>query len=805
MIRNYLKIAFRNLWQHKVYSGVNLVGLTLGLTVVMLIALYVKDDLSFDRFHQKGPQIYRLVQDRQGANGSIAKMGNTGYPQGPAFVRELGEFQAFCRFKNGWNTIVKKGNEGIKEDLMYADASMLTMFSFEVLAGNPKTALKDLKSVVITDRTAEKYFGDNDPIGQILQLGDLGEAFKPYTVSAVVKHPPTNSSIQFDLLLSFEHMISPDPEQRVHHENWFNASLNTFLLVNPNANIAQLEAKMAKVTAKYTADYIAQVRKEQPDRQLELMTYRLQPFYRMHLDPEYYATNGMQYWSDEAYPMILSGLALLVLLIACINFINLALARSLKRAKEVGIRKATGGTRQQLLVQFLGESFLLTWLAFLPSLLLAYILLPTFCDLTDKHLEGSYIVQPTTLLLFVGLLIVVAFLAGFYPAVVLSGFQPTDSLKGQFKLANRNTLGKVLVVFQFAMAGVLLIGTGIFWRQFDYIINANLGYQTDNTIRFWLPWEQISTISTPLKNDLAQLPHVTQVSGKSGDWNSTTYDINGNKTDYVYYEHIDDNHLQLMGIPLVKGRYFSSKYALDTVSSIIVNEAFVRQYIPNGQDPFTTPIRQQNESSFIVGVVKDFHYGSFKEQIKPIVWIKDRRGQAGCMHVRVASGHYEETIASIKKIYKKYVPYLPLEYYSLEEFRMQRYEEDLRWQQIMTYTAIIAILIACLGLFGLATFMTEQRTKEIGIRKVLGASMGSLLVLLSKDFLKLVIIALVIAIPIAYYFMDKWLQDFVYRIEISWWIFAVTALVAVGIALATVSFQAIRAALMNPVKSLKTE
>ena len=805
MLRNYFKVALRNLLKNKVYSAINLAGLTLGLTVVMLIALYVKDDLSFDRFHRNGPQIYRLVQDRKDASGNLTKSGNTGYPQGPAFVSELGEFRAFCRLRNGWNTIVKKGNEGIKQDLMYADASVFTLFSFETLGGNPQTALNDLKSVVITDRTASMFFGDTDPVGKLLQIGDGGGAFNAYTVAAVVKHPPANSSIQFDMLLSFEHMISPDPDQRIRQNIWFNTSLNTFLLVNPNADIAQLEAKMVKVTNKYTADYIEQVRKEGSGQQLDEITYRLQPFYRMHLDPEYFATNGIKYWSDGKYPAVLSGLALLVLLIACINFVNLALARSLKRAGEIGIRKVAGGTRQQLLVQFLSESFLLTLLAFLPALLLAHLLLPLFSQLTNKYLESTYLTQPATLGLFVGLLAVVALLAGFYPAVVLSGFQPIDSLKGKFTLAGRNTLGKALVVFQFVIAGVLLIGTLIFSQQFDYIMHANLGYKTDNTIRFWLPWEQISTISAPLKHELAQLPHVTHVSGKSGDWNSTTYEVNGTQTDYVYHEDIDDNHLQLMGIPLIKGRYFSSRFALDTVSSIIVNEAFVRQYVPEGQNPFTTPIRQQDSQFFIVGIVKDFHYNSFKEQIKPMVWQKDRRAQAGCLHVRIAAGHYEETIAGIRKIYKKYVPYLPLEYFSLEEFRMKKYGDDLRLQQISTYTAIVAILIACLGLFGLATLMTEQRTKEIGIRKVLGASVVSITTLLSKDFLKLVLIAIVIASPIAWYAMNQWLNDFAYRIDIEWWVFALAGLLAVSIALVTISFQAIKAALMNPVKSLRSE
>ncbi|WP_028664146.1 ABC transporter permease [Runella zeae] len=805
MLRNYLKIAFRNLWQNKVYSFVNLSGLTLGLTVVMLIMLYVKDDLSFDRMHAKGPQIFRLIQDRKDLQGNLSKMGNTGMPQGPAFVRELGDFEAYCRFKNGWNTLVRKGNEGIKENLMYTDNSALTMFSFEVLAGDARTALKDLKNVVITDRMAEKYFGSQDPVGKIIQIGDEGSAFKPFVVAAVVKHPPANSSIQFDMLMSIDHLISPDPQQRANDENWFNASLNTFLLVNPKANVAQLGKKMEAVTKKYTSDFLESVRKDNSEGKTYEMKFKLQPLYEMHLNPEYYASNGLEYWSNERYPKILTGLALLVLVIACINFVNLTLARSLKRAKEIGIRKATGGTRNHILSQFLGESFLLTALAFIPSLLLAYVLLPTFSDLTDKHLESTYLFQPSTLALFGGLLFLVALLAGFYPALVLSGFRPMETLRGQIKLSGRQMFGKALVVFQFVLAGVLIIGTVIAARQFDYITHAELGYKTDNILRFWLPWDQIEKVATPLKHDLAQLPYVEKVSSKSGDWNSTIYQINGKDTDYTYYEYIDENHLQLMGIPLVKGRYFSSKYALDTVSNIIVNEAFVREFVPKGQDPFTLSIRQRDKALNIVGIVKDFHYDSFKEKIKPIVWARDTRRQAGCIHIQLAANHQKEALAQIKNVYKKYVPYLPLEYYFLEDFRMQRYADDLRWKQILTYTSLVAILIACLGLFGLATFVTEQRTKEIGIRKVLGAGVTSIVALLSKDFLKLVFIGIAIACPVAYYFGNQWLQDFAYRIEINAWIFVLAGSLSMLVALGTVAYQAFKTALSNPVKTLKTE
>lgn len=804
MLQHYLKVVWRTLGQNRVYSLVNLGGLTLGLTVVMLIMVYVQDDYTFDCFHQNGASIYRLIQDRQEAGATeISRMGNTGMPQGPAFKAEIPEIQEFCRLKNGWNTIVKKGNDGIEEKLMYADNAVLSMFSFPALAGSTAGALNSLENVVITDRVAKKYFEGQDPIGKTLFIGDEGADFKPFVVAAVVKAPPANSSIQFDLLLSIDHLIAADPDQRANDENWYNANLNTFFQLAPQADVTAVLQKMEQVKSKY----IAQESSNNPKLQKggPTIAFGLQPFFQMHLDAAYYASNGLEYWSDARYPKILSALSLIVLLIACINFINLSLARALKRTKEIGIRKATGGNRGQLLTQFMGESFLMALLAFAPAFALSYFLLPAFGKLMDKHLEIQYLWQPQTLALFGGLLALVALLSGLYPALVLSAFKPIQSLKGEARIGRRLTFGKALVVMQFIAAGILIFGTGIAARQFDYIKNADLGYKTENILRFWLPWEKIASLAPQIKQELAQIPYVEKVSAKSGDWNSTIYEIAGKKTDWVYYEYIDEQHLQLMGIPLASGRYLSASYTLDTVSNILVNESFVRQYLTHEKDPYTATIRQRNRQMHIVGIVKDFHYASFKEKIKPMVWALDRGTQAGCLHVQMSPGHHQEALAAIQAVYKKYVPYLPMDYYFLEAFRMERYAEDMRWKQVLDYTAWVALFISCMGLFGLAAFMMERRTKEIGVRKVLGASVAGITGLLARDFLMLVLVAVVIASPIAYYLIERWLADFAYRIEIKWWMFALVALAATCIAFLTVAFQSIRAALANPVDSLRNE
>ncbi len=483
MLSNYFKIAWRSIWHNKVYSLINIVGLAVGLTVVMLIMLYVQDDLTFDRFHTKQSQIYRIVQDQMDGSDKVRKIGNTGFVQGPTFKDEVAEIGQFCRIKNGWNTIVKKDKEGLEENLLYVDTAFFSMFSFQVLAGSTAKALTNPDQVVITDKIAQKYFGSSDPIGQTIQIGDEGaDTFEPFEVVAVLKSPPSNSSIQFDLLQSIDHIIPTDPEQRTRQSNWFNANLNTFVFLHPKALEAEAEAKLNQSAAKY----IEKSRAEAASKWN--VQYYLQPLASMHLDPEFNASNGLRFWSDAWYPKVLSGMGLAILLIACINFVNLSLARSLRRTKEIGVRKVTGGTRNQILTQFMTESFLMAALAFAPALAMAYLSVPAFSKMLDKPLESDYLFQSSTLALFGTLLFVVTFLAGIYPSLVVSGFNPIKSLKGESNISKRSVLGQSLVVLQFALAGILLIGTLIANEQFKFIANTDLGYRTENIIRFWLPF-----------------------------------------------------------------------------------------------------------------------------------------------------------------------------------------------------------------------------------------------------------------------------------------------------------------------------
>ncbi|MBK8053183.1 MAG: ABC transporter permease [Saprospiraceae bacterium] len=804
MLYNYFKIAYRSFLQNKLYAGINIIGLMTALSVVILIMLYVKDDLSFDKMHNNGSDIYRIVADVKDSRGEVMKTGNTGIIQGPTFKDEIPEIATFCRFKNGWNTLVKKGNDAFMEEMLYADSAAFAMFSFDVIEGDPVNPLNNIQNVVITQKVKEKYFGASDAIGKPLYISDESREMTPFIVAAVVGNLPSNSSIQFDILASFEYMLNND-EGYKESQSWANSSLNTFVMLHPKTDALSANQKIDLVTQKHLQTEMGERKKQDPTSKGYDIKYHLQPLFDMHLDPEYFASNGMKNWSNIKYPKILSGISLLLILIASINFINLTLARSLQRSKEIGIRKTSGGTKSQLFFQFITESFVLTAIASFPAVLIAYGLLPEFSKLTGKYLDPNIMYAPASIILYIVLMSVIAICAGSYPAIVMSGYRPIESLKGKSVFGSKQYLRQSLVVIQFVIAGILMIGTAFVTLQFRYINEKPLGYETSDRYRFWIPWEEISKLATPFKTELRQLNDVLAVSAKSGDFNRTKFKIEGEDTDWIYYEHIDDQHLQLLNIPLKEGRYFSYDYALDTVSNIVVNESFVQKILKGVKNPLQHPIKSRDEVYQIVGVVKDYHYSSLKEEISPIVYYLDRGTQAGMVHIQFKDGRSREGLKAVSSVYKKYVPFLPMEYESLEDFRMDHYSEELTEKNIITYTALLALLIACLGLFGLTTFMTEQRSKEIGIRKVLGAGVSGIAILLTKDFVRLVVISIILAIPVAYYFVNQWLENFSYRIGVQWWVFAIVAILALTIAFFTVFFQSIRAALADPVKSLKTE
>lgn len=804
MIKNYFKTAFRNIWRHKLLSSINIFGLSIGLACVMLIVLFVNDEYSFDRFHEKGDRIVRLTQTFTDTAGKQYRQGNSPIAAGPGYTAEMPEIEAFCRLK-GWPMSVKKGTEGLEERVLMVDTSFFQVFSFKVLEGNPAKMLSGRNSVVLSEATARKHFGQENPIGKMVEI-EVDETFEPFMVTGVASNAPINSSVQFDMLIPFERQFPTGPKERNEMMgDWESLYINTFFLLRKDANRQQAEAKLASVYQKYNRDSW-QKQKEHAGANISLQHF-LQPFYTMHLDDQFFASNGLVNWSDSFYSYILSGLAALLLVIACINFINITLARSIRRNKEVGIRKVSGGSRRQLMLQFLSESTIVTGLAFLPAFALVQLFLPVFSDLAYKHYSISYLFQGQVLLLFAGLWILVSLLAGAYPAFVASGFKPAITLYGRFRHSNRNILGKSLVVVQFVIALALIISMIVFNQQFKYMATGNdLGYNMSNMIRFEFPYGRKSEMKL-FKEALAKVPSIIMVGAKGGDQNRTKFVVNNKETDWTYYEQMNDQYLQTLQIPVVKGRYLSYNNVADTVSSCMINQSFANELMGKGVDPIGQVIeRPGNKVSYtIVGVVKNYHLANFKEKIQPVVLFLDKRGSTFNNFIKYQPGQAKTALAAIEKEFKALLPYAAPDYLFMEDWNRSRYEAEEHWKDIITYSALIAILVSCLGLFALATLSVEQRIKEIGIRKVLGASVANITGMLSKDFLKLVLIAFVIATPLAGWFTYNWLQDFAYRIHLSAWIFIGTGVLVVLIALATISLHTIRAAITNPVKSLRSE
>lgn len=800
MFKNYFKVAMRNISRNKLLSCVNIAGLAIGLACVVLIILFVSDEWSFDRFHKNGKDIYRLVQTTTDSAGKEWCSGNTGLPHGPAFAAGVPEIENFCRIK-GWDMTVKKGNEGMESKVLYADTSVFSVFSFDIISGNAAQVLKGRNSVVLTQKAAEKYFGNENPLGKMVEI-DAEEGFEPFIVTGIVKTPPLNSSLQFDMLIPFEKQNPTDAaELNSRMSNWNSLYLNTFFLLKKGADAKAVQKKLWPV---YLANDAKAWNEYQKENKGSKRQYLLQPFLSIHLDPVFYVSNGLSNWSDATNSYILAGLAVLILIIACINFINIAVARSLQRGKEIGIRKVSGSSRKQMMIQFLTESFVVTVIAFVTSLILVQLALPFFNTISNKQFSFSYLIQPGTIAVFAGLIFLVSLMAGFYPAFIASGFRPVQTLYSRLKLSGKNYFGKSLVVLQFAIAAALIIGTIIFNLQFSYINKADLGYDAQNMIHLQFPWGKPAELKQ-LKNELLKNPAIVSVGIKSGDRNATMFEINGKKTDWTYYEHIDDNFLQTLRIPLTAGRYLSYANVADTVSNCIVNEAFVEKYFDKTKNPIGQTIDAGGQPVAVVGVVKNYHSSDFKEKIAPVFYSLDKSGDLLNTYIRYQKGKEKAAADAIVKAYKSILPYSILEYYYMQDWLMQRYEADTQWKKIVSFAAFVAILIASLGLFALTTLSVQQRMKEIGIRKVLGASVANIGFIISKDFLLLVTIALLIASPAAYWLMNKWLQDFVYRVNISWWVFAMAGAIALLIALATVSVQAVKAAIANPVKSLRTE
>jgi putative ABC transport system permease protein len=798
MIKNYFTIAWRNLSRYKTYSIINIAGLSIGLACAMLILLYVKDEVSFDKFHSNVGNIYRIVNGTK-RNGIEHRDSNTGFLQGPRFSKNVPGIESYVRIQSGAEDI-KKGADIRSMDLLYVDPGFFTVFSFPLLRGNAANCLSDPHSIVLSVDESMKQFGTTDAVGKVVMVKENGQ-FVPYKVTAVSKTCPQNSSIQFDVLLP----IKESDADAQNNDNWYNFFLNTFVVLNPKSNITSVEKQM---TDFYTRDagatFKEMVKKYGNAVDGDMGSYFLQPITDMHMNTELPAQNGLSNASNPMYSYILSGIALFILLIACINFVNLTVARSLKRAKEIGIRKVIGSDRKQLIFQFLGESFLLCFIAFSLSLLLVQLILPVFNDLANKALSISYLFDVKLIAAYLLLFLFTGFLAGFYPALVLSGYRPVETLYSRFNLTGKNYLQKSLVVLQFALASFLIIATFTIYEQFNFLTKTDLGYDDTNVVE--VNENTDHNQAALFKTELLKNPNIVDVAPRNGGQWSTSAKISNDSLINFDYETIDESYLRTLKIPLVAGRNFAKAYPSDSTNSILVNEAFVKK--AGWKNPIGETVNffyNENEIYQVIGVVKDYHYQALNQKIGPQLFTMKNTNSFGTFNIKIKPGTETESLKFIQKTFKQFFPLSPYSYIFKDEQRIKNYESEAKWKQIIFFGAILTIFISCIGLFGLSVLSAEKRTKEIGIRKVLGASVNSVVTTLSKDFVKLVFIALLIAIPLAWMAANKWLQNYPYRIALDWWIFALAGLLVIFIAIATVSFQAVKAAIANPVRSLRTE
>ncbi len=798
MFKNYFKTAYRNLQQNKIYSFINIAGLSLGLACAMLIMLYVKDEVSYDRFHKNASRIYRINRQVGKSDGSIHSGGYTGYFPGPHFAAKIPEIQSFVRFQPT-QIDIKTGSDIQSQSISLVDSNFFTAFTFPLLNGNAKTVLTQPNSIVITEEMAKKYFGSSDAFGKTMLLSMEGK-FVPYVVTGVAKNCPQNSSIKFQVLLPLK--VSREDEAK--NDNWFNSFLTTFVVLAPNANVKTTEAKMDKVFESDANEAIKQIKSQFGIENVGI-SYGLEPITAIHLSNGVSPTDeSLSEKSNPMFSYILSGIALFILLIACINFVNLTVARSVKRAKEIGIRKVIGGTRKQLVIQFLSESFILCLIAFSFAIVIVLIVLPVFNELSNKQLALSYLYDPKLIISYLLLFMLTGLLAGFYPAAVLSNYDPVQTLYSRFSLAGKNYLQKSLVIFQFALASFLIIAALAIFRQFNFLTTQSLGYDDTNLVTV-VKGNMTHTEAALFKQALMKNPNIVDVAPKNGGSNNNTVKVNGDKEINISIQTVDASYLPLLKIPIAQGRNFSPDFPSDSTQTALVNEAFVKQ--AGWKQPIGKQVMNfdDNKTYTVAGVVKDYHFKPLTEKIDPQFFTMNPARNYGMLYIKIKPGSETASLQYIAKTFKNLFPISAFAYNFKDQQNAKSYEAEAKWKQILFFSAMLTIFISCIGLFGLSVLSAEKRVKEIGIRKVLGASVGNIVSILSTDFLRLIFIALIISISLAWMATNKWLESYPYRVAISWWLFAIAAALVIFVALLTISFQSIKAAIGNPVKSLRAE
>ncbi|HEX8315371.1 MAG TPA: ABC transporter permease [Flavisolibacter sp.] len=804
MLRNYFKVALRYLSKHKGYTVINVLGLSVGIACCILIMLFVKSEWTFDRFHTKSDRIYRAWLEEH-YQGEYFRNTVTPVPLGPVLQAAVPDVESTSRIANLAPMVTYKNNT-FNESVAMVDSSFFNVFDFAFATGNKTSALATANSLVVTEAMAKKYFGAETAIGKSLEL-QLDDTKVLFTVSGVLKDLPLESTVQFSMLIPFSNAPYIFSE-KVRTTSWSNVAVGTFVLLKKGSDVAAVNNKIASVMNPLVA------KNYKPGEYL----VRLQPLGDWHFNSTLPAEIDRD--SNPKYAYILATIGILILLIACINFVTLSIGRSATRALEVGVRKVLGADRKQLIRQFWGEALLLTSVALVIGILLAIIFNRPFNELAGREL--SLVFDGFTILFCFLVLCLIALVAGVYPAIIMSGFKPIDVLKGKLNAGYRiGFFRRALVVGQFVTSIIMIIGTFSVGKQLNYLQSKDLGYKREQVIIVPtnLPRKEGNQLAQRFRNALAANPQIISAttslySMANSGWMSLGYTDNQNAFRQFRFNAIDADFLGAMGLQVVKGRAFSKDNPSDS-NTILVNEALVREY--GWKDPIGQKLPGKYEQQ-VIGVVKDFHFESLHATIKPVVMalkpdsifrrssdVSYEASPQPRITVRFREGSVQQHLDILRSAWKAVAGDRDFEYTFLDEALATSYQQEQRLGNIVKYASVLSIFIACMGLFGLATLIVVRRTKEIGIRKVLGAEVASIVTLLSKDFIVMVVVASLIAFPLAWWALNKWLQDFAYRIDVPWMAFAGAALLVLLIALLTVCVQSMRAALMNPVKSLRTE
>ncbi|MEA3477902.1 MAG: ABC transporter permease [Bacteroidota bacterium] len=798
MLKNYLKTALRNLWRHKGYSIINLTGLAIGMAACLLILIYIIHELSYDRFHEDHHKIFRVAVEGE-ISGDFFNIALSNGPMAKAVFQDFPEVAVATRVYKDDNVFFSYDNHKYYVDkLYYVDTSFLDIFSFHLLRGNQQTVLKDPHHIILSESMAEKYFGAEDPLGKVIKLNDAIYL----TVSGIIEDAPANTHLKYNMLTSIQLIVDQDKERM---QEWGSFFLHTYVKLHPNASTEKMNQELPGFMIKYIEDLVE-------NENVSFKPY-LQSISSIHLHSHLLgeiSPNG-----DAIYIYIFSSVALFILLIACINFMNLSTARSSRRGREVGLRKVAGANRYQLIYQFLGESIILTFFAMMVALILVELSMPLFNNLTGLHLGLHVTTKWYMVLVMIIFILIIGSFAGSYPAFYLSSFQPIEVLKGDvFRGIRRSALRNLLVIIQFSISIILLVSTGMVFKQMNYISEKELGFDKENSIIIPLNSEKLREKFLTFKTEFEKLPYVSQVSVSSSvpgkDMDGTGYIPEGipqNSPWIIFNLRTDDQFIDVMGMEMLMGRNFSSIYATDT-AAIIINETLMKKL--GWEDPLNKKISYFADEELvpyhIIGVVKDFHIQSLHDPIEPTMIIYDPE-DANYLSIKLHPDHIQEGIHAMLETWEIVETTFPFDYFILEDNFNKQYKSEMNMEKLFVYFTILAFIIACLGLFGLASFSSEQRTKEVGIRKVLGATTPGLVSMLTRDLTKWVILANIIAWPAAYLLIEFWLQNFTYRINIldHFWIFIFATVISLAISTGTVMFQAIRVSISNPADAIKCE